>query len=323
MILADNNTFVLSTKNTTYAFRIMRSGHGEHLYYGRKIDISLSEDEVSAMTEKHEFAPGNTVNYDKDNMSFSMEDACLELSAPGKGDVREPLIELVCSDGSRTGDFVFESYETGKDIFVNDSGMPFATGCEEELAVTYKDKNSGAKLIVCYRVFEECDVITRTMKLVNDTDKKIIIDRLLSLQLDLDRAGMKVSSFTGSWAGEMNRTERCIDAGAFVIESSTGTSSNRANPFFMAADRDTNEDYGDVYGFNLIYSGNHYESISVNSYGKTRILSGINPRGFSWVLDCNEEFITPEAVMTYSHKGYNTMSHTSRVISPTAVHHST
>ena len=76
----------------------------------------------------------------------------------------------------------------------------------------------------------------------------------------------------------------------------------------MISRRGATEDYGDVYGFNLVYSGNHYESVEKNPYGKVRFLSGINPQGFSWKLQKGESFTSPEAVMTYSSSGYNGMS---------------
>ena len=37
MIRQLDNLFVLDTKNTTYAFHILETGHLEHLYYGKKI----------------------------------------------------------------------------------------------------------------------------------------------------------------------------------------------------------------------------------------------------------------------------------------------
>lgn len=87
-----------------------------------------------------------------------------------------------------------------------------------------------------------------------------------------------------------------------------GVSSNRANPFVMLSREHTTEDYGDCYGFNLIYSGNHYEAVEVSGYGKTRFVTGINPQSFLWNLMPGEALEAPEAVMTYSHKGYNGMS---------------
>ena len=39
MIKKLENGFILNTKNTTYAFRVLKTGHLEHLYYGKKIAI--------------------------------------------------------------------------------------------------------------------------------------------------------------------------------------------------------------------------------------------------------------------------------------------
>ena len=43
MITRIENTFVLSTNQTTYAFSALKTGHLEHLYYGRKIAAFLPE----------------------------------------------------------------------------------------------------------------------------------------------------------------------------------------------------------------------------------------------------------------------------------------
>lgn len=76
----------------------------------------------------------------------------------------------------------------------------------------------------------------------------------------------------------------------------------------MISKTGTNEDSGECYGLNLIYSGNHYEAAEVNSFGKTRVVTGINPQSFCYVLEPEEVFETPEAVMTYSRQGFNGMS---------------
>ena len=46
--------FVLDTDNTTYAFRVTKSGHLEHLYYGKRIKI-FTADDLIAFTQKREF----------------------------------------------------------------------------------------------------------------------------------------------------------------------------------------------------------------------------------------------------------------------------
>ncbi len=90
--------------------------------------------------------------------------------------------------------------------------------------------------------------------------------------------------------------------------SYAGVSSSRANPFVMLSRRNTAEDAGDCWGFHLIYSGNHYEAAEVSSFGKTRLVMGINPQSFSWRLMPGEAFEAPEAVMAFSHQGFNGMS---------------
>jgi alpha-galactosidase len=106
----------------------------------------------------------------------------------------------------------------------------------------------------------------------------------------------------------MKRTDVLVEAGRHVNSSYTGTSSSRATPFVMLWTPGTTENYGECYGFNLIYSGNHYESVEVNGYGKTRISTGINPASFSFLVEPGQDFETPEAVMTFSHEGFNEMS---------------
>ena len=71
---------------------------------------------------------------------------------------------------------------------------------------------------------------------------------------------------------------------------------------------DADDDHGNCYGFNLVYSGNHMEKISVGSNATTRVSSGINPLGFSWKLDGGDIFEAPEAVMTYSADGLRGLS---------------
>ncbi len=51
MIKREKNCFVLETLNTTYCFQVMKTGHLEHLYYGRKISISEGKG-VKALVEK-------------------------------------------------------------------------------------------------------------------------------------------------------------------------------------------------------------------------------------------------------------------------------
>lgn len=306
MIKADGNIFFLNTKNTTYAFRVLETGQLEHLYYG----ASIQPEKVSMLEEKRAFAPGNTVCYDQEHLNITLEDIRLETSAIGKGDTREPMVEVICADGSTTLDFVYDSYEvlSGKAEF---NTLPGSYGNDSEvetLNITLKDKNHGFTLVLSYFVYADCDVISRSAKFINSSNEQVKITRMLSMLMDFDYAGMKITSFHGSWTREMNKKEFVLPAGKYVNSSFTGTSSNRTNPLIILSEPESTETSGDVYGYNLVYSGNHYAAVEVSPFDKTRVAYGINPQNFSWILEPAEEFEAPEAVMTYSACGFRQMS---------------
>ncbi len=298
--------FVLDTDNTTYLFAVTPSRHLEHLYYGGKIPVDKAED-CAPFRERHEFELGNCISYDKKFPQVMLEDMCLEMSGAGHGDIREPFVSLVYPDGSRSVDFLYE-----KSTLSNQKEplqtLPCAyteNGKTEHLIVELRD---GALVMeLHYTVYPACDVITRSVVLLNEGDT-VQVERLMSMQLDIPFGGAAVTSFHGAWGREMNRHTSALPVGKLVLESRTGCSSNRVNPFFMVHSPDANEAAGSVYGFNLIYSGSHYAAAEVNAYGKTRIVSGIQPEGFRWLLEKGERFETPEAVMTYSENGFTGQS---------------
>ena len=302
----EREAFLLLTDNTAYAIMITSSGHPEHLYYGRRIDAD-SSDELEPLHEKREFEPGNAIVYSEEHPTVVPEDMCLEMSSLGHGDIREPFVELIKPDGSRSCDFTYDGC-------VIDDEPPAL----KDMPASYRDDGRGEHLRLIlkdgeltleldYYVYAECDVITRTARLINGGDR-IELLRLMSLQLDLYGAGWDVTTFHGAWAREMNKVTVNLPAGKLVNESRAGCSSNRANPFFMVHAHDASESYGDVYGFNLVYSGNHYSAAEVSAYGKTRVVTGIQPQGTRYILDKGDTFEAPEAVMTYSPLGFTGQS---------------
>ena len=105
--------FFLQTAHTTYGMRVMETGHLEHLYYGERITVdSQDPSSCTPLVIQRAFAPGNTCTYDREHPQISMEDVCLEVGTLGRGDIREPFLEVKFTDGSVTSDFTFDSYET-------------------------------------------------------------------------------------------------------------------------------------------------------------------------------------------------------------------
>ncbi len=305
MIRHNENVFILETKHTTYCFRILETGHPEHLYYGRKLHVN-----AEALSEKHAFPAGNSVSYDSEHPAFCPEDHCFEISGLGKGDVREPFIELIHHDGGRTTDFRFHKYEITKTKpeFETLPGSVQGTSKVEHLTCVFREAQYDTQLEIHYYVYPECDVISRSARLINTGKQPVTAVRLMSMQLDLDRTDLVLTTFHGGWIREMQRTRQKLRAGTYADGSITGTSSSRTNPFFMLSGENTTEEAGSCYGFNLIYSGNHIEEVQTTMTGKTRVLSGIHPTGFSFTLSEGETLEAPEAVMTFSHEGFGALS---------------
>lgn len=184
MIGQIGQTFILDTHHTTYCFCVTETGHLEHLHYGRKITI-LEESDAAALTEKQEFAAGNLNVYSQTSSALSLEDIRLEMSSYGKGDVREPLIEVIRADGSYTSDFLFEKAEIRMEKHEL-KALPSSYdegGQVQELVITLKDIQYDLVLELYYAVFEKCDVITRSARLINEGEKDVRLTRLMSMQL--------------------------------------------------------------------------------------------------------------------------------------------
>lgn len=82
------------------------------------------------------------------------------------------------------------------------------------------------------------------------------------------------------------------------------------NPFLALVRPNTDEFAGDAYGFTFVYSGNHMFELEKDQINQIRLNIGINDFNFDWKLEPNEDFQTPEVLMTYSPNGINQMSQT-------------
>ena len=337
MIEIRGNLFTLSTFNTTYQFCISDEGLLTHLYYGAKVPAPRDEAQAEAIAKSlsHKYCHdyGTAVNYNKES-SLTLEDLPMEISSVGKGDFREAGIIVVYPDGSRTSDFIFDSYVLAeKPLYLENAGglehrtteeteagsresesfgLPLPTWNENDrvsqLTVHLKERFKDVRLDLIYTVFENSDVISRRAVLVNEGEENLRIKRIMSLQLDIDDGEYKMTSFGGNWTREMEKHESILTHGVKVNHTTTGASSNRNNPFVMISDVSATETAGKVFGFNLIYSGNHYEACEVNSFKSLRFVSGIDPTDFEWKLDKGGSFATPEAIMSFSDNGFRGLS---------------
>jgi alpha-galactosidase len=305
MIHEKNLVFTLHTAWTTYIFRVNETNHLEQLYYGRRIGTT---DHMEPLYDKHTISVGNSVSYDEEHPSLTLDNICLEYSSYGKGDFREPPILFSRQNGDRIADFHYKEHRIIKGKPRSFSGLPESYGDKNQcmtLIVVLKERVSALRLELSYTTFDQADVIVRKASLTNDMGETITLQRFSSLQLDLPTSDYSLVTFDGAWARERYRTAHRLRSGIHVNDSKTGVSSSRHNPCLFLTTNEDNDNQGDCYGCNLIYSGDHAQHIETTPYGKVRLLTGLNPATFSWQLHPGEKFHTPEAILTFSHEGLN------------------
>ncbi|MCE5343639.1 MAG: alpha-galactosidase [Eubacteriales bacterium] len=307
MIAYHEGELRLTTQHTSYWFRVTRFGHLEHVYYGSRLpDDQLME----PLALKRTAQLGGSSAYDPADNLYCMDALCLEWSGIGKGDYRETPAEIKMPDGTFTTDFRYQSHR----ITAGNAPMETLPGAYGEtkdcstLTLTMLDESNGVTLELYYTVYTETDVITRRAVLKNGNDQPLTIRRLLSMMLDMPDDHFRMITFDGNWIREGHKHERALGYGVTINSSTTGDSSHRHNPGFLLAAEGTSETQGKVYGFNLIYSGNHYGAVELTNQDLVRVELGINPYCFEWTLQTGELFETPEAVLSFSADGFNGLS---------------
>ncbi len=300
MIAMTENRFSLETAHTGY-YLAVRGGLVENLHYGARVRVENAE----PLRQKMDVGYGTDVVYRQADGPLSLDHLCLELSPLQKGDFRAQSLSVL-TPGGRTVDFAFACARR-LDGSVPPEGMPGAFGGAETLALDFTSPQ-GVSATLLYTVYPECDVITRRLRVRNDGAAPVTLEKAMSYQLDLPGCGYTLATLNGAWARERHVVETPLTVGAHVFGSTAGVSSAFCNPFFFLFAQDANEFAGDVYGFNLIYSGSHAACVEVSPWGKTRVAAGLQPEGFSWTLAPDEAFETPEAVLTFSRSGKNGMS---------------
>ena len=306
MISFLNGTFRLDTLHTSYLFRVTKFGHLENIHYGEY----LADQPLDAILLKHTAVIGSTVVYDASDPVYSLDTLSLEWSGIGKGDYRHSPAEIKMPDGTFVTDFVYQEHRV-VDGCIPMQTLPSSYGDKKDcrtLEITLTDRPGQVTLLMYYTVFPDTDIITRRAVLLNNNDKPLVIRKMMSMMIDLPNRNYSLVTFQGGWIKEAHREDQRLHYGLFVNESTTGSSSNRHNPGFLLAEQGASESYGRVYGFNLVYSGNHYEGIELSNQDLVRVMAGVNPHCFEWPLSKGERFESPEAVMTFSDQGYNGMS---------------
>ena len=284
---------------------VSKEGFLGHLYYGKKLENVTGAMSLSRVNEP----PYTPDTNDRDRGSF-MDTFPFEYASTNVGDFRESALVVRDGNGHSAVNLKYESHsiEEGKNGL---KGLPATFGEQgsvNTLKILCTDPETGLKAELSYSVFEDVDVITRNVKVVNETGDRVWIDKIMSMCLDMEGKSYDTLTLHGSWARERQEDRKTLGFGRFSIASLRGESSHQEQPFLALLEEGANDVAGEVYGFHFVYSGDFIAQVQKSQFGQIRVLMGIHPEYFCWELAPGEEFQTPEVVMVFSDAGVGKMT---------------
>lgn len=305
----EHRIFKLDAKDTSYIIAIVDDEQFiGHVYFGRRlIDCPFSSDSLMRINE-NPYVPSKN---NRDRLSF-YDTFPMEYPTHGIGDFRETCLMVRDKNNHSACRIQYKSHTItkGKPRL---SGLPATFGSEEDcttLEITAVDEVLNLEVILVYTVFEHLDVIARSVRVRNLAQDPIYLTKALSTCVDLEGGDFEMISLHGSWARERHPQRLKVGIGKKTISSVRGESSHQNSPFIALASPETTEDFGEVYGFSFVYSGNFIATAEGSQFDTTRVVMGINPTGFEWLLEPGKEFTAPEVLMVYSHEGIGQMTRT-------------
>lgn len=305
-ISKDERLFHLETENSSYIFRVLENQQLQHLYYGKRIHVKENYGNLASYQTR-----GFEVSYTAEEEQIQLSMISNEYASYGKGDFRHPAYQVQDATGSRITELKYQGYtlSTGKKrLEILPSTFDDEGNRSEILTITLKDDIIGLVVKLNYTVFPKQNVIVRNVEFINEGKDELKLLKAMSLQLDLPDDEFDFIHFSGAWLRERQLYRTELRPGLQSIDSLRYSSSPQNNPFFMLSRKNTTEESGEVYGFNFVYSGNFQNSIEVDHFSTARVLVGLNPVEFEYLLEPKKSFITPEAIMSYSVQGMNALS---------------
>ena len=303
-----HRVFKLDTNLSTYAFMVYRENYLVHLYYGAKIP----DTDLSYLMGRSRFASFSPSNAKVDDPLFSVDIQPMEYPTNGAGDYRISALSVRNASGDSVTDIRYVSHKIydGKPAL---PGLPATfdrDGKAQTLEVETLDAVTGLKATLLYTAFEDYPVIAKSVRLENTGNTPLTLERAYSSCLDLPTMDLDMIHVYGKWAKENTTVRHPLQHGIQSVQSKRGMTGHSCNPVLALPRHTATEEQGEVWGMNLIYSGNFAIDVEVDAQGCPRVLMGINPTDFRWRLDPGESFQTPEAVLVYSNAGLGGMSRT-------------
>lgn len=274
---SDPTLITISTDELSMIFGINSAGTLMFHHFGNKIN------DPSAFLIKKSYRRSD---YGTDPEGFSTN---------GGRNFREPALRITHSDGDLNTELIYQSHTQR---FLEDSNV-------QETVISLKDRKLPLLVNITVNAFQKENVFTQSVRIENQEQSDVVLHNYYSMYLPVKAERYFLNSFAGDWAKEMGLEENQLTHGIKSIESKKGMRTTRTeNPsFLLSLNAPMDENYGEVIGGALAWSGNYKLNFELDEFGVLNISAGINPFASEYHLKNGETFVTPKAIFTYSTVG--------------------
>ncbi len=287
MILYNNktNTFEIHTVNTSLLLKTDKDGILRTLYYGKRLSDS----------EGFEFMLPGISKYISSN-----EKRPLRAEYPTREGAYycEPCVAAVFDDNTKDVKLRYSDFKITKDT----KG--------ELLEITLKAIAYNLDVTLCYRIYNELDIIDKYTKFTNNGTSSVKLTKYKSGTI-LPEWNMpyRLMTFAGGWGCEYQKQYTDLCRGKFTLDNTRGTAgTHQLIPFFAVDNGNATETSGEVWYGVFHYSGDFRIDFESDFTSQLTISAGINDFESEIILSENETFETPVFTTGFTHSGYGEMS---------------
>ncbi len=301
--------FHLFTKNFSYYIHINKLNYLVHLYHGKYLS-DISKERVSERyAERYSFLENNKNRMDEDYY-FSLLSSRFEVASHGKADKRNPYAIIEGEDGIDLTNFLYVSHKivNGPIKEIELPHVKFKDADCKTLILNLKDEYRDIYLDLYYEVSEKYSCIVRFAKVQNKSSEDIKVKKLSSMELDFADSDYEILALKGAWGIDREVERIKVNHSHMKLGENHGARGFNYNPALAVCKNESTLDYGEVYGFVHIFSGDFAYEFKTDNLDQLRMTVGFNEETTQFLLKPNEELVTPQTIMVYSDEGLNKMS---------------
>ena len=273
-------TWLLTTRQSSYAMGLGADGALRHLYWGAPL---WRMDDLAAPPAR------------RDISSFDPRQMLEAEEFPGWGGARyyEPAVKITRENGVRDLVLRYASHRIEGD----------------QLDIVLKDVQDPIEVTLHYHLYPDYGLLRRNATIRNGTAGALVVESAQSATWNLPPGeGYQLTYLSGRWAGETQVNHEPIHEGQKVLESRKGHTSHNFNPWFAIDAGDAGEEHGSVWFGALAWSGNWRLSIEQTPYRQVRVTGGFNSFDFAYPLKPGETLDTPPFYGGFSAAGFGPAS---------------